>query len=91
LERYRIYTSPRLQWLQGFFFKYLDYPLPMCYWFRLYHPTKPHPILVSFGPIMSGNVYESVDALMSALKEQVQRMAQPIVMESTLHKNTKAS
>lgn len=89
-ERYTIRMhDPRLKWIHAHVYKYLDYPLPMVYWFKFYHPTKPHPIVISFGPIMSGEVYTSVDSLLSALKEQVEMMNQPILMES--NKATKGS
>lgn len=89
-ERYRIrMADPRLNWIHTHTFKHLDYPFPMVYWYKLYHPTKPHPIVVTFGPIMSGEAYTDVDSLLRALKEQVDRMNQPILMEST--KNTKGS
>ena len=82
-ERYTIrMNGPKLQWVHSFTYMYLDYPFPMCYWYKLYHPTRPLPIVVSFGPIMSGEVYTDVDSLLRALKEQVDRMAQPILLES---------
>jgi len=89
-ERYKIcMSSAKLRLIHSYTYTYLEYPFPMCYWYKLYHPSKPQPIVVSFGPIMSGEVYDDVDKLLSALKEQVDRMAQPILLES--NKSTKGS
>jgi len=76
-ERYRILQNTYLKNLQAFTFKHLDYPFPLCYWYRWYSHVRPPLVSIQFGAIMSAQVYETTSKLKDALKDKVSRMIQP--------------
>lgn len=56
-ERYRIVLHPKIQTLQRRLYAYLEYPLPFCYWYRLFNRKRPPKIVLNIGHAMSCNLY----------------------------------
>lgn len=76
-ERYRIIQNSYVKQVQAFFYKYLEYGFPLCYWYRLFSHTRPSPVEVKVGPLMSAKVYTTPQTLREALKSTVSRLMPP--------------
>lgn len=76
-ERYRIIQQTYIKQIQSFFYKHLEYGFPLCYWYRWYASSRPLPVRVQFGPLMSAQVYTTPQQLKEALKDKVSRLVQP--------------
>lgn len=76
-DRYKIVSNTKLSAAQAFCYKYADYPLPLCYWYRFYSHDRPPLLSVQFSAVMASEVYETTDKLKAALKDKVGRFAPP--------------
>jgi hypothetical protein len=76
-DRYKIVQNAKLGAVQSFCSKHVDYPFPLCYWYRFYSHERPPLLSVQFSAVMAAEVYETTDKLKAALKEKVARLAPP--------------
>lgn len=83
-ERYKMAHNERLRAVQSFCHRHVDYPFPLCYWYRFYSHERPPLLSIQFGAVMASEVYETTEKLKGALKEKVSRLttAAPIGIES---------
>lgn len=77
-ERYRIVSNARLGAVQSFWHRYLDYPFPLCYWYRFYSHIRPPLLSVQFSCVMVSNLYGGLEELKNALRGKVDHVNAPI-------------
>jgi len=84
-ERYRIVDRPWLRAVQAWFYKKIDYCMPLVYWMRIFPAVRPlPPLTLSFGSAMECNLYETADGLDRALREKVAAMTVPALHDKEI-------
>jgi hypothetical protein len=80
-ERYRIIEHPWLRTVQSWFYKKIDYCLPLVFWMRFRPPIKPPPLTLSFGSILDSYLYANAEKLTETIREKVSAMTVPALRD----------
>lgn len=83
-ERYRIIEHDLLKRVQSWFYKKIDYRMPLVYWMRLFAKPPPPPLTLSFGSPMDCQLYSGGEMLNSELRRTVTNMTVPALHDKRI-------
>jgi len=74
-QRYRIVAGSRwLRWVHSKTVPFFGYPVPLLFWTRIFSSRRPPPLEIHIGPVIHCKIYEQVETLSKAFRENVTRL-----------------